>query len=152
MEFETKIRVYSYLLALTSITLGGLIYLAYRPLTLLMFDVLQSCHLMEMIAPLRSSCPPIPDWAMYSLPDGLWVFTYIVYIGTVNHFRLTTRCKLMLPVLPAIGICSELLQYWGLMPGTFDVNDLAVYAIGTVSGLAYIRIAELVITKRTFNL
>ena len=55
----------------------------------------------------------------------------------------------MLPVLPAIGICSEVLQYFGMMPGTFDMNDLIGYALGTVLGLLYIKIAELTITNKT---
>jgi len=57
----------------------------------------------------------------------------------------------MLPVLPAIGIGSELMQCRGIMPGTFDMNDVIAYALGTAFGLLYIKIVELTITNKTIS-
>ena len=147
MEFETKVKIASGILAVSALSLGGFIYLSYRTRTLVVFDLLDSLHLSCLVSLLRSDTDNLAEWIKFSLPDGLWVFTYVLYIGIVYSFK-TDKCKLMVSVLPIIGIVSEFLQYARIIPGTFDVIDLLAYTIGGLVGLGYINIVKQLILKR----
>ena len=136
------------MLAASALSLGGAIYLAYRTRTLVVFDLLDSLHLSWLVMLFRSdNNNNIPEWVKFSLPDGLWVFTYVVYVGIVYSFKID-RCKFMMAVLPLIGLGSEFLQYVSVVPGTFDVLDLLAYSLGGLFGLVYINIIQQLILKR----
>ena len=61
-----------------TLTAGASIYLLFREKSLLMFDWLDIYFSFIDIEALRNSIkdlrPFLPEWFLYSLPDGLWVF------------------------------------------------------------------------------
>ena len=61
---------------------GGLIYLAFRPTTILLFHIADGMGLMPLIAQWRSlmaTWQPSEFW-VYSLPGGLWASAYILLV------------------------------------------------------------------------
>lgn len=64
--------------------------------------------------------PNLPSWTYYSLPDGLWVYSFtsallILWKGKANLW-------LLVPLFT--GTFAEIAQGIKILPGTFDMLDL----------------------------
>lgn len=105
---------------------GVTIYLLWRDQQLLVHRVINACGLQPSIEVLRKSVETIelPEWVRFALPDGLWSMSYILMIDAI-----VKRDYLWTAIIPAIGIISEIMQWLGWLPGTFDVADLLAYAV-----------------------
>ena len=108
--------------------LGGIIYLGYRSKTLLMFKWVNSLNISDTITSWRSFSTqyPLSDWVLYSLPDGLWLLSYMILIDAVWGTD-SKGLSYWLYILPFIGIASELIQIILPIMGTFDYIDLTCY-------------------------
>ena len=66
---------------IATLLIGGLIYLLFRTSSLKMFGWYKTIGLGEFTNGLRKLTIPfadkIPDWILFSLPDGLWIFSYV---------------------------------------------------------------------------
>lgn len=119
--------------------LGTMIYLLFRTTSLLVFDWLGFVGLLgplmdfrEFMAPVQSS---LPEWFLFSLPDGLWVYSWVASMvlvwGRISGFQ----SGFWILIGPVLGCGSELAQYGMLLPGTFEISDLEFYLLGAF--LAY---------------
>ena len=121
---------------LTTLLLGGLIYILFRQETLQMFGWFDSLNLLGIISELRELTIPVkkylPEWFIYSLPDGLWVFSYVSGLMLVwdNHINKSNFFWIIL--IPFLALSSEFFQLFNLIPGTFDLIDMTFYLIGAV--------------------
>lgn len=120
-----------WLVALLLILTGGMIYVLYRPESLLLFRVTDSLGITPLIDILRSNSSRVmlPSFMINSLPAGLWTASYLImmYITTKFHTR---RIRLMLALpLPITAIVLEFMQLLGWSPGTFDIYDLICYIV-----------------------
>ena len=79
------------------------------------------------LMPLRA----LPNWVMYSLPDGLWTYAFTSYfVINFDNRPYTPKKLLYLLFCPILSISFEITQYFHLLPGTFDINDLLCYISG----------------------
>lgn len=115
--------------ALISFCVGGLIYLAYRSTSLRMFNWINEIGFYDSMISLRKIAQhhKLNDFALYSLPDGLWVTSYILIMDTVWENNLSQQL-LWCSLIPIIGVFSEILQSYNLLEGTFDYSDVLCYA------------------------
>ena len=117
---------------------GGAIYLLWRDTSLLMFRWLEELRLSRLILSARNSTAVqnvrLPDWALYSLPNALWVLALVSAAGLL--WRGTERTWLTLAVATAacLGVSGEIAQGLELLPGTFSMTDLALAALGAAAG------------------
>lgn len=109
--------------------LGGLLYIAYRSKSLRMFYWFELIGLNSPISNLRDNLYAlkqyIPPWVYFSLPDGLWVYSFtssILILWKKNNYWI------LFPIIT--GIMVEVLQGFSLFPGTFDYLDLTFSIIG----------------------
>lgn len=125
--FSNRVKVFT---ALVSFVAGAVIYLLYRPSSLLGFSVIGHLGLAPVAEGLRSWASPCPwpDWVIYCLPNGLWSLAYVLVVDACMHFCTTRGKCLFAAVIPALGCLSELLQLAGTLPGTFDSGDLLCYS------------------------
>ena len=72
-----------------------------------------------------------PDWLLFSLPDGLWVFSYVSLILWLWDNKLNGINSVWIFLIPFVAIASEFGQLIGIVPGTFDITDLIFYILGT---------------------
>ena len=120
-----------WIIAILLILTGGMIYVLYRPESLLLFRVTDSLGITPLIDILRSNSSRVmlPSFIVNSLPAGLWTASYLLmmYITTKFHTR---RIRLMLALpLPITAIVLEFMQLFGWCPGTFDIYDLICYIV-----------------------
>ncbi len=125
------------LLSALLISIGELVYILYRPLTLYMFKPLEQMGLLDDVRTLRSAhwLPPIetvPEWVVYSLPDGMWLLSYMfamefIWNNDSKHIRL-----FFVWTMPVAIIAHEFCQLMGLASGTWDILDLTSYSIAII--------------------
>jgi len=130
-QHSIKNRATRIILSLGFLSLGGLIYIIYRDKSLLMFDWFNSIGVSSGIDGLRSlfQGDGVYGWVKYSLPDGLWIFSYMFLIDAIWNGEKIITSKLFLWFLPIVAILSECLQYFGLLSGVFDWKDMASYTL-----------------------
>ena len=119
------------ILSVVLLLTGGLIYLLFRPTTLLLFRVAAWIGLTPVIEGARETVTNRhPDeFLVYCLPNGLWAMAYILVTDSLLQVHSTGTRLLVGAVIPLLGAFSELLQSFGLLRGTFDWLDLACYMV-----------------------
>lgn len=111
--------------------IGGLIYVLFRPLTLKMFNWFEYIGLLGSILEMRSDFQNyilFPDWFYYALPDGLWTYSFTT--SFILIWRHSSSLKYWLTIPLSLSIIPEILQYFNLLTGTFDINDLFLQIFG----------------------
>lgn len=114
--------------------IGGAIYLGYRSGNLVMFQLLNKFGFSDFLNSFRDigANYSIYDWIKYSMPDGLWLFSYMFLIDTIWDNHKCVSYYIFLWILPVIAIISELLQFIMIVPGTFDIMDLSCYLMAII--------------------
>ena len=114
--------------SIVPLIIGGMLYLGYRSQELLMFRWANYLGLSRIVNSWRKFCfqYPLPEWCYYALPDGLWLFSYILLINIIWNSH-TWKSIIWIYALPAIAITSELLQLLNPYFGTFDIMDIVCY-------------------------
>lgn len=115
----------------TSLLAGALIYLLFRGKNLLGFMLLRRIGLEPWADRMRSYTADVrlPDVFVNSLPGGLWALGYILVIDSIFGNQSRSTRIVWASVIPLLGVCSEVLQGVGLLPGVFDLWDLFCYAL-----------------------
>ena len=133
------------LIGLVMLLLGGIIYLLFRPTTLLLFHTLDLVGLMPLVTDCRTlvaTCQP-SEFVVYSLPGSLWATSYIILVVSLLERAMRWQRMMVASIIPLAGICSELMQQAGLLPGVFDTADLVCYAVPLIILNMYIIIKNL---------
>ncbi len=118
---------------------GGLIYVTWRSKDLWMFSWFAESGLSSCIDAWReifsSYQNEIPEWVLYSLPDGLWVYSFSMYMGLLwrNASRVLSLYLMLLG--PCLGFGGEIGQAIGLVPGIFDPVDLNLIILASIMAL-----------------
>ena len=119
------------LLAVSFLVCGCLIYLLFRSKTL---NIYQWSLALGISTPIEHARGLVHGWVVsdfirFSLPDGLYCAAYILLIDTIWRNDKRILKYYFLSVVPIMTISSELLQYYGLVRGTFDIADLLCYLV-----------------------
>lgn len=106
---------------------GTAVYVGWRSTNLLVFKWLEIVGLTGFV--MRPSWQ-LPEWALYSLPDGCWVYATTSWLLLIWG-RITVWA--WLAVIMAIG--SEFGQLMGFVPGTYQTLDVIFYSLGFLLSL-----------------
>ena len=133
-QYPLNIRIVKSWIALILFFIGGLIYLAYRQETLQMFHWADMIGVTSQINDLRNliNGEGLYGWVKYSLPDGLWLFSYMFIVDSIWNGDKHISSSIFIFVLPVFAILSEFAQYFDLLPGVFDILDLESYTFAIV--------------------
>lgn len=130
------------LASISSLILGTTIYLLFRTSTLKVFKWLKIFEIDFVNSNLRRSSISyfayLPKWMLFSLPDGLWIFSYVCAMVYIWNFKIHLQSICWIAIIPCIAIASEIGQATDLVPGTFDPLDLFFYFSGLTSPLLLI--------------
>ncbi len=117
------------------LTCGGLIYLCWRPQSIVMFHWIAAIGLTDALQALRGAAIAgrlmVPDIVIYSVPGGLWLFSLL----WLNNCVLASTPRLALFVgtlVSGTALAMELGQGLGVVPGTFDWSDLLCLALASL--------------------
>ena len=124
-------------LSTLSIFFGGVIYIAFRSSSITLFRWLYNIPVIDdFVKNLRITTftykEYIPDWFLYSLPDGLWMFSYSCIILIIWKREINKYSLIWLLILPILSIMIEFLQYYDYFDGTFDILDIVFFIFGSL--------------------
>lgn len=114
-----------------SLMAGAVIYLLFRSKNMLGFVLLNRIGVEPWADRMRSYTADVslPDVVVDSFPGGLWALGYILVIDSIFGNQSRSTRIVWSSVIPLLGVCSEVLQGVGLLPGVFDLWDLVCYAL-----------------------
>ncbi len=116
--------------------IGGFIYILFREKNLLMFSWFHSMGLDNIINHLRNNISfnnQIPDWLIYSLPNGIWIYSLTSLMLVIWFQNLNKLQYLWLSTGPILGISAEFGQLIDIIPGTFDNTDLVFCLFASIT-------------------
>tara|TARA_B100000575_G_C23096672_1_gene632549 strand:+ start:315 stop:734 length:420 start_codon:yes stop_codon:yes gene_type:complete len=120
--------------------IGSYLYLKFRSETLLIFKWAKNLGLDYIVNSIRGSFESLNSdrmkYIIFSAPYGFWVISFCCFIGAIWHKDSSLSAIIMRLIVPLIAVSSELLQFVGFLPGTFDINDLLVLIVSTIIGLS----------------
>jgi hypothetical protein len=114
--------------ACVSLLAGVLIYALFRNANLLVFALTGKIPLWEQLYRRGASGGLFFNILVYNAPDGLWLLSGILYIRAL-WLEQKTKARVYIFSLCFLALLFELLQCFGVMPGTFDVLDLIVMVL-----------------------
>lgn len=111
----------------TPILLGCSIYLLFRSENILLFQWVQKIGFESFLTTLRENSLSIkvPNWLLYSLPDGLWVYAFTAALFL--FWKGKNSIWIWIPIFTSV--LFEVAQATKIIPGTFDFIDLLFSAI-----------------------
>ncbi|MBN4054930.1 hypothetical protein JYT15_00315 [Acidimicrobium ferrooxidans] len=116
------------------LAVGSALYVLWRPTNLLVFRWLDAAGLLSVSYAARSVVGVwpgvLPEWILYSLPDGLWIYAFTSWMSSIWKGAGGLSAIAWIYSGMVLGIGSELGQGLGLVPGTFELNDLLCYGLG----------------------
>lgn len=131
------------ILGITSCLLGGLIYILFRDDELILFSWINTIGASHIVEQIRFYTYGIVhnEFILYSLPDGLWLFSYILMIGYVWNMDMRKIGMFVLP-MATFAIGCEGLQKTGCINGTYDWSDMVTYIISILLGFTILMILK----------
>ena len=109
------------------ISVGVAIYVVFRDDNILLLQLLRFLGIKQTF---RLESPDSLTVILGSLPDGLWVFSYSIWLRLIWN-RITVW--MLIPI--ALAVASEIGQLLTIVPGTFDVYDLFAYSLAFLCSL-----------------
>lgn len=119
--------------------LGILIYLLYRSRNLFYYNLIHFLDINGYVGLAREVAwlyrKLFPTWSIYSLPDGLWLFsTGATFLLCRNHYLIHA---IWFSFIYILMIITEYIQKFygghGTMIGTFDKKDIIAFTVAYVS-------------------
>ena len=116
--------------------MGVMIYMLFRTENLIMFEWSNYLFMGATIDFLREFTLSVrllfPAWFLFSLPDGLWMFSYVSLILHIWNNEIKKQNLFWVISIPIVAILSELGQLLKIVPGTYDAIDLVFYFCGAI--------------------
>lgn len=128
--------LFPFLLAGASLILGSSIYLFGRGTSNFLYQIAVYAGFRTEVDYLREFVPALPSWLVYSLPDGLWMFSFSILILLIWDFKRTPEAITWIILALAIGIFLEVFQVFAMLGGRFDWRDLAFIFFAAVLPLS----------------
>jgi hypothetical protein len=127
------------MLSAFALLLGGIIYIFFRPSEHVFFDWIRAAGLDHWFNLARewslSSGLLLPEWIVYSLPNGLWAFAYASLITMIWGKSKSWLKYLWMASIPVFVLGYEVLQYAMIIPGTFSIQDMVFGIAGLIIGI-----------------
>jgi len=125
-------------LALVCLFWGSALYVLFRPTTLLMFHWADALGLTSSIGEMRDWASGfdkyLPIWVVFSLPFALWVSAYLFFIESIWMNSTSLARHLWFYCIPLIALFTELAQIKHIIPGNYDLVDLAAIIVAIILG------------------
>ena len=121
--------------------IGTAVYVGWRSTDLLVFRWIEFCNLTAFV--FRPTIA-LPEWLLYSLPDGCWV-----YATTSWMLLIWKRWVPWAWVGVALAVVAEFGQLFGFVPGTYQTLDVLFYTGAFVLAGAFNEKTPLVYARNT---
>ena len=107
-----------------------MIYISNRSFDMILYKWLNINTSNVIFSYLQQHAISLPDWALYNLPDGLWLFSYTLLIDAIwskNNIKYY-----FIGIITLLILILEIAQMMHIFPGTGDILDIASYLIALI--------------------
>ena len=107
-----------------------MIYISNRSFDMILYKWLNINTSNVIFSYLQQHAIPLHDWALYNLPDGLWLFSYTLLIDAIwskNNIKYY-----FIGIITLLILILEIAQMMHIFPGTGDILDIASYLIALI--------------------
>jgi hypothetical protein len=122
---------------LLPLLVGGSLYVLYRPRTLVMFRWFDQLGVGPFVDRCRAAMAvpdgALPEMVVFCLPNALWLYAFVFLIGAIWQGQEKRLARLWIAVPVLLGLGPELGQLVGLVPGTFDILDVATSVVAVIA-------------------
>ncbi len=130
---------------------GGIIYIAYRSKSLILFRWFDEIGISGFTNSIRDFLNHfknhLPNWIIFSLPDGLWLYSFTSILLIIWEKDIE-KIKFWL-LIPFLAFSSyELLKILKILQGTFDLVDLFIYFLAFILSIINIELIPQVYAKK----
>ncbi len=117
-----------------TLLIGGFIYFFFRTEKLIMFNWKENYNtsIMNIRTLISTYYDKFPNWFLFSLPKGLWLFPYISLVLLIRRNKIHRENFLWIIIIPILIILSELGQLLKIVPETYDFLDILFYSLGAI--------------------
>ena len=117
--------------AVVMLIMGGAIYLLFRTQRLVLFRVIDTLGMTDIINSWRKEAASVnlQEWCVYVLPNALWAGAYVLTMDAILRSNSRNTRLLVTGFIPLLGVVAELLQAVNIIPGTFDWLDIVAYTL-----------------------
>jgi len=84
------------------------------------------------------------DFVLYSLPDGLWITSYLFIVNTIIPSKHKKELLFWILSLPMISVLSEFMQYYNFIQGRFDIYDVDSYILPLIINLIILKYEKVI--------
>lgn len=114
--------------------LGASIYLLFRKDTLLVFTWIDYIGASDIVFFIRDNVffihKYIPDFFLYSLPDGIWVYSgTVAFVIIWKNYSNNSYGVFWIVLSFSCAVVAEILQLFGTVKGTFCSVDIVFYIL-----------------------
>lgn len=127
------------ILGIVLLLAGCSIYLLFRSTSIKLYKWCIAIGMSDVLDSMRENVKywRVPDFVLYSLPDGLYCTSYILIMDALWHDSRSFGKHLIIILVPLIACFHELAQGAGIAKGTFDNVDIVCYVIPIVVYMLY---------------
>ncbi len=122
------------LISFVSISIGLIIYLTLRENTYIHLFVGETFS--DKLYIEHSKTNPFIIFIKYYFVDFLWCLSLLFALASIS-FSFSKKLIIAISIVSfVLGVLFEILQYYCLVNGTFDVADIVMYLIASIVGSA----------------
>jgi len=133
------LRLFFSALVILPLLLGGLIYVFFRSIHLIMFKWFESLGFLSPVLYARHFIASLhihfPSWFIFSLPDALWLFSLTLFFGIIWYSGRIAGLLLLFILSLSFGLFTEFAQYLGIFPGSFDIIDICFQLLSSFAAI-----------------
>lgn len=134
--FSRRISVVISIVALLS---GSILYFFLRPPNFEYFQWVSSIDLDPWFGLTKKDPSSLsllfPQWIIYSLPNGLWAFSYALLMMGIWYGSNSWLKYFWLASIPLLVFGFEILQFTETIRGTFCIQDILFGMAGIIAGI-----------------
>lgn len=119
------------------------IYISFRSADMALYSWLHIDYGTPLFNWLRVEDINLPNWMVYNAPDGMWLFSYLLFIESI--WDNSSIKWLFVWGMVLFSYALEILQFANIFPGTGDILDIFFFSSAI---LLYLSIHKL---KLIFN-
>lgn len=133
LDFHIRRNSVLWILSIVSMTIGGMIYVLWRPTSLKMFSWFSALGIDQIVANMRAYVAPLsgflPEWIYFSLPQAMWLFSGCISVHSIWKDYRCWQEQLWMVVVLSLALGAELGQAAGIINGVFDILDLVLISV-----------------------
>lgn len=124
------------------------IYASYRDLNMRLYSWMGICTNNSVLEYVRNHSYTPSQWVKFNLPDGLWLFSFLLFMEAIWSEEKRYKWIFCITIISfAFGL--EVLQYYGLFPGTGDIVDVLFYLAAIMLYSLIIKLKQMYYEKNT---